>query len=109
MLSLLPLQAARARAKPKGFLRPHPVPERLFDRVTSDFFYLGELDGEERRWTDKKINGVSLIQCTHSGYNHVPPCNVNAMTGKAAAKRCAQTLMGCWDVPSDILTDSGSA
>ena len=96
-------------AKPKGYLRPHPVPERLFDRVTSDFFYLGDLEGEECHWTNKKINGVLLIQCRHSGYIHVLPCNVNAMTGKAAAKWCAQTWIGCWDVPSEILSDSGSA
>ena len=76
--------AVPATAKPKGYLRPHPVPGRLFDRVTSDFFYLGELKGEECHWTNKKINGVLLIQRRHSGYIHVLPCNVNAMTGKAA-------------------------
>ena len=52
--------AVPATAKPKGYLRPHPVPERLFDRVTSDFFYLGDLEGEECHWTNKKINGVLL-------------------------------------------------
>ena len=46
--------AVPATAKPKGYLRPHPVPERLFDRLTSDFFYLGELEGEECHWTKKK-------------------------------------------------------
>ena len=85
------------------------MPERLFDGVTSDFFYLGDLDGEECHGTNEKINGVLLIQCRHSGYIHVLPCHLNAMTGKAAAKWCAQTWMGCWDVPSEILTDSGSA
>ena len=50
--------AVPATAKPKGYLRPHPVPERLFDRVTSAFFYLGDLEGEECHWTNKKINGV---------------------------------------------------
>ena len=98
-----------ATAKPKGYLRPHPVLLRLFDRVTSDFFYPGELEGEECHWTNKKINGVSLISCRHSGYIHVLPCNVNAMTGKTAAKWFAQTWIGCWDVHSEILTDSGSA
>ena len=29
------------------------------------------------------------------------------MTGKAAAKWCAQTWMGGWDVPSEVITDSG--
>ena len=46
--------AVPATAKPKGYRRPHPVPERLFDRVTCDFFYLGDLDGEECHWTNKK-------------------------------------------------------
>ena len=101
--------AVPATAKPKDYLRPHSVPRRLFDRVTSDFFYLGDLVGEERHWTNKKISGVLLIQCRHSGYIHVLPCNVNAMTGKAATKWCAQTWMGCLDVRSEILTDSGSA
>ena len=96
-------------AKPKTYLRPHPFPEGLFDRVTSDFFYLGDLEGEEGHWTNKNINGVLLIQCRPSGYINVLPGIVNAMTGKAAAKWCAQTWMGCSDVPSEILTDSGSA
>ena len=56
-----------------------------------------------------KQNRVLLIQCRHSAYIHVLPCNVNAMTSKAAAKWCAQTWMGCWDVPSEILTASASA
>ena len=50
--------------------------ERLFDRVTSNFFYHGDLEGEECHWTNKKINGVVLFQCRHSGYIHVLPCNV---------------------------------
>ena len=101
--------AVRATANPEGYLRPHPVPERLVDRVTSDFFYLSDLEGEECHWTTKKVNGVLLNQRRHSGYIHVLLCNVNAMTRKAAAKWCAQTWMGCWDVPSEILTDSGRA
>ena len=101
--------AVPATAKPKANLRPHPVPERLFDRVNSGSFYLGHLEREECHWTNQKINGVLLIQCGHSGYIHVLPCNVNAMYGKAAAKMCAQTWMGCSDVPSEILTDSGNA
>ena len=75
---------------------------------TSDFFYLGDLEGGECYWTNERFNGVLLIQCRHSGYIQLLPCNANAMTGKAAAKWCAQTWMGCWDVPSEILTDSGS-
>ena len=94
-------------AKKHGRLRPHPIPERLFNRVTSDFFYLGELDDEECHWTNKKVNGVLLIQCRHSGYIQVLPCNIESMTGKAAAKWCAQTWMGGWDVPSEVVTDSG--
>ena len=94
-------------AKKHGHLRPHPIPERLFNRVTSDFFYLGELDDEECHWTNKKVNGVLLIQCRHSGYIQVLPCNIESMTGKAAAKWCAQTWMGGWDVPSEVVTDSG--
>ena len=90
-----------------GDSRPHPIPERLFNRVTSDFFYLGELDDEECHWTSKKVNGVLLIQCRHSGYIQVLPCNIESMTGKAAAKWCAQTWMGGWDVPSEVVTDSG--
>ena len=85
------------------------MPERLFDQVASDFLYLGDLEGEECHWTNKEIQGVLLIQCRHSGYIHVLPCNVNAMTGQAAVKWCAPTWIGCWDVPSEILTDSGSA
>ena len=53
--------AVPATAKPKGYLRPHPVPERFFEGVTSPFFYLGELEGEECHWTKKKRNGVLLI------------------------------------------------
>ena len=93
--------------KKHGHLRPHPIPERLFNRVTSDFFHLGELDDEECHWTNKKVNGVLLIQCRHSGYIQVLPCNVESKTGKAAAKWCAQTWMGGWDVPSEVVTDSG--
>ena len=101
--------AVPAMAKPKSYLRPHPLPEGFFDRVTSDFFYLGDLEGEECHWTNKKLNGVLLIQCRHSEYINVSPCMVNAMTCKPAAKLCAQTWMGCSDVPSEVLSDSGSA
>ena len=91
----------------QGHLKPHHIPECLFNRVTSDFFYLGELDDEECHWTNKKVNGVLLIQWRHSGYIQVCPCSIESMTGKAAAQWCAQTWMGGWDVPSEVITDSG--
>ena len=94
-------------AKKRGHLKPHPIPGRLLNRVTSDFLYLGELDDEECHWSNKKVNGVLLIQCRRSGYIQVLPCNIESMTGKAAAKWCAQTWMGGWDVPSEVITDSG--
>ena len=98
-----------ATAKPKGYLSPQPVPERLFDRVTSGYLFLGDLEGEYCHWTNENVNVVLLIRRTHSGYIHVFPCNVKAMTGEAAAKWCAKAWMGCWDVPSEVLTDSVSA
>ena len=94
-------------AKKHRHLKPHPILERLFNKVTSDVFYSGELDDEECHWTNKKVNGVLLIQCRHSGYIQVLPCNIESMSGKAAANRCAQTWMGGWDVPSEVITDSG--
>ena len=93
--------------KKQGHLKPHPIPERLFNRVTSHFFYLGELDDEECHWTNKNINGVLLMQCRHSGYIQVLPCNIASMTSKAAAKWCAQSWMGGWAVPAKVITDSG--
>ena len=45
--------AVPATAKPKGYLRPHPACEQLFDRVTSDFSYLDDLEGEQCHWTNK--------------------------------------------------------
>ena len=54
-------------AKKHGHLKP----QRLFNRVGSDFFYLGGLDDEGCHWTNKKVNGVLLIQCRHSGYIQV--------------------------------------
>ena len=101
--------ALPATAKPKHYLMPHPVAEPPFDRVTFGFFYLSDLEGGECQWTNRKINVVLLIQCRHSGYIHALPCNVNAMTGKAAAKWGARIWIGCWDVSSEILSDSGSA
>ena len=74
-------------AKKHGRLKPHRILEHLFNRVTSDFFYLGELDDEECHWTNKRVN----VKCRHSGYFQVLPCNIESMTGKAAAKWCAQT------------------
>ena len=91
-------------AKKHSNLKAHPIPERLLNRVTSDFFYLGELDDEEFRWTNKNVNGVLLIQCRHSGYIQVLPCNIESMKGRAAAKWCAQTWMGSSNIPSKVIT-----
>ena len=73
-------------AEKHDHLKPHPILERLLNRVTSDFFYLGELKDEECHWTNKKVNGVLLFRSPHSGYIQVLPCNIESMTGKAAAK-----------------------
>ena len=94
-------------ARKHGHLKPHPIPVGLFNRVTSDIFYLGELDDEECHWTKKNVNGVLLIKCRHSGYIQVLPCNIESMDGKAAAKWCVQTWMGGWHVLSEVITDSG--
>ena len=94
-------------AKKHGHGKPYPIPEGLFNQVTSDFFYLRELDDEECHWTNKKVNRVLLIQCRHSGYIEGVPCTIEWMTGKVAAKWCAQTWMGGCDVPSEVITDSG--
>ena len=44
-----------------GHLNEPSFLERLFNRVTSHFFYLGELDDEKCRWTNKKVTRVLLI------------------------------------------------
>ena len=88
-------------------MKPHPNPQRLFNRVTRDFFYIGHLDHEECHCTNKKGNGVLLIQCRHSGYVEVLPCKTQWMIDKAAAKWCAQTSMRGRDVPCQVITDSG--
>ena len=93
-------------AKKHGHSKPHPIPERVFNRVTTHFLYLGELDHKECYWTNQKDNGVLLIQCRHSRYIQVLPCKIQSMTGKAAAKWCAQTWMGDGNVPSEVITDS---
>ena len=79
----------------------------LFNRVTSDFLYFGELDDEECHWTNQNVNGLLLIQRIHSGYIQVLPCNIASMTVKAAAKLCVRRGVGGWDVPSEVITDSG--
>ena len=93
-------------ARKHGHLKPHPILERLFNRVTGDFFYLGQLDDEECHWTNKKVSGLLLIQRRHSGYIQVLHCNIESMTGKAAAQWCQWTWMGSGDVPSEVTTDS---
>ena len=94
-------------AKGHYHLKPHPIPVRLFGRVTSDFVYLGERDDEECHWNNKQVNGELLFQCRHAGYIQVLPCNIELTTGKAAATWCTQTWMGGWDVPSEVITHSG--
>ena len=85
----------------------HPIRKRLFNRVTINFFYLSELGDEECHVCNKKVNGVRHIQCRHSRYIQVLPRDIQSMTGKAAAKWFAQTWMGGWDVPIEVITDSG--
>ena len=77
--------------------------------MISDFFCLGDQEGEECHCTNREVNGWLLIQGRDSGYIHVLPCILSAMTRKAAAKCCTQTWMRCRDVCSEILTDSGGA
>ena len=55
----------------------------------------------------KKSNEVLLIQRRPFGYIQVLPGNIESMTGKAAAKWCAQTWSGGGDVPFEVSTDSG--
>ena len=92
--------------KAEGLLKGLPIPERLFDKVTADVFELGQIQ-EECLYTRKPIDGVLLIQDRHSGYIQVLPCNTNHLTSEMAAKWTASQLMSNWDVPSEILTDSG--
>ena len=55
----------------------------------------------------KKSMEFLLIQCRRSGCIQLLPCNIESMTGKAAAKWCARTWMGGWDVPSEVIRGSG--
>ena len=87
-------------------LKPCSIRERLFNRVTTDFFYLGKFDDEQCHWTNKNVNRV-LLQCCHSGFIQVLPCNIESITAKAATKWCVQTWMASWDVWSEVITDSG--
>ena len=50
--------------------------------------------------------GCSLFCAVIPATLQVLPCNIESMTGKAAAKKCAQTWMGGRDVPSEVITDS---
>ena len=92
--------------KAEGLLKGLPIPERLFDKVTADVFELGQIQ-EECLYTRKPIDGVLLIQDRHSGYIQVLPCNTKHLTSEMAAKWTASQWMSNWDVPSEILTDSG--
>ena len=92
--------------KAEGLLKGLPIPERLFDKVTADVFELGQIQ-EECLYTRKPIDGVLLIQDRQSGYIQVLPCNTKHLTSEMAAKWTASQWMSNWDVPSEILTDSG--
>ena len=92
--------------KAEGLLKGLPIPERLFDEVTVDVFELKQIQ-EECLYTRKPIDGVLLIQDRHSGYIQVLPCNTKHLTSEMAAKWTASRWMSNWDVPSEILTDSG--
>ena len=74
--------------------------------MTADVFELGQIQ-EECLYTRKPIDGVLLIQDRHSGYIQVLPCNTKHLTSEMAAKWTASQWMSNWDVPSEILTDSG--
>ena len=93
--------------KAEGLLKGLPIPERLFDKVTADVFELVRIQ-EECLYTRKPIDGVLLIQDRHSGYIQVLPCNTKHLTSEMAAKWTASQWMSNWDVPSEILTDSGN-
>ena len=92
--------------KAEGLLKGLPIPERLFDKVTAEVFELGHIQ-EECLYTRKPIDGVLLIQDRHSGYIQVLPCNTKHLTSEMAAKWTASQWMSNWDVPSEILKDSG--
>ena len=92
--------------KAEGLLKGLPIPERLFDKVTADVFELGQIQ-EECLYTRKPIDRVLLIQDRHSGYIQALPCNTKHLTSEMAAKWTASQWMSNWDVPSEILTDSG--
>ena len=55
----------------------------------------------------KPVDGVLLIQHSHSGYIQVLPCNRKHLTCEMAAKRTATQWRSNLDVPSENLTDSG--
>ena len=74
--------------------------------MTADVFELGQIQ-EECLYTSKPIDGVLLIQAPHRGYIQVLPCNTKHLTSEVAAKWTASQWMSNWDVPSEILMDSG--
>ena len=73
--------------------------------MTADVLELGQIQ-EECLYTRKPIDGVLLIQNSHSGYIQVLPCNTKNLTSEMAAKWTASQWMSNWDVPSEILTDT---
>ena len=92
--------------KAEGLLKGLLIPERLFDKVTANVFELGQVQ-QEYLYTGKPIDGVLLIQDRHSGYIQVLPCNTRHLTSEMAAKWTVSQWMSNWDVPSELLTDSG--
>ena len=52
--------------------------------------------------------GTLLIHNRHSCYIQVLPCNTKHLTVKMAAKWTASQWMSNWDIPSQILKDSGN-
>ena len=53
---------------------------------------------------DELIDWVFLIQGRHIQF---PPCNRKHLTSEMAARWAASQWMSNWDVPSEIVTDSG--
>ena len=92
--------------KAEGLLKGLPIPERLFGKVTADVFELGQIQ-EECLYTRNPIDGGLLIQDRHSGYIQGLPCKTKHLTSEMAAKWTESQWVSNWDIPCEILTDSG--